>query len=76
MGHDRWLKEAHPGVTPEEAVKIPAVKKMILDDIIATGKGAKLRGFELPKDIDFECTCNELGQVCMDGCVCGWEVGV
>jgi len=66
MGHDRWLKEAHPGVTPEEAVKIPAVKKMILDDIIATGKGAKLRGFELPKDIDFECTCNELGQVCMD----------
>jgi hypothetical protein len=28
-----------------------------------TGKGAKLRGFELPKDIDFECTANELGQV-------------
>ena len=35
---------------------------MILDDMLATGKGANLRGFELPKDIDFECTVNDLNQ--------------
>jgi len=58
----KWLKEAHPGLSTEEAVKKPEVKKMILDDLIATGKAAKLRGFELPKDIDFECTVNDLGQ--------------
>ena len=35
---------------------------MILDDMLATGKGANLRGFELPKDIDFERTVNDLNQ--------------
>ena len=28
-------------------MQIPAVKKMILDDMVATGKAAKLRGFEV-----------------------------
>ena len=57
-----WLKDAHPGTSVEEAVRIPEVKEMILDDMLATGKGANLRGFELPKDIDFERTVNDLNQ--------------
>mmetsp|Transcript_26409 Transcript_26409/g.60074 ORF Transcript_26409/g.60074 Transcript_26409/m.60074 type:complete len:81 (-) Transcript_26409:949-1191(-) len=35
---------------------------MIYDDIVATGRQAKLRGFELPKQIDFETEINQLGQ--------------
>eukprot|EP00283_Hemiselmis_rufescens_P007943 CAMPEP_0173430042 /NCGR_PEP_ID=MMETSP1357-20121228/8569_1 /TAXON_ID=77926 /ORGANISM="Hemiselmis rufescens, Strain PCC563" /LENGTH=704 /DNA_ID=CAMNT_0014394313 /DNA_START=78 /DNA_END=2192 /DNA_ORIENTATION=+ len=38
------------------------VQKMMFDDLIACGKGAKLRGFELPKKCAFESTVNELGQ--------------
>ncbi len=30
------------------------MKKMIFDDLIACGKAAKLRSFELPKKIAFE----------------------
>ena len=55
-------KNGKAGVAIAELVKDPAVKKMIFDDLIATGKAAKLRGFELPKEIDFETNVNELGQ--------------
>jgi len=36
------------------------VKKMIFDDMIACGKAAKLRSFELPKKIAFETTVTPL----------------
>ena len=58
----KWANDAHPGKPVEQVVQIPEVKQMILDDLIATGRSAKLRGFELPKDIDFECNVNELNQ--------------
>jgi len=59
----KWAKDnGKAGVSMQELVKDPEVKKMIMADLIATGKAAKLRGFELPKEIDFETTVNDLGQ--------------
>lgn len=51
-------------MTIADAVKMDDVKKMILDDMLASGKAQKLRSFELPKDITFET------EVC--GCGCVW----
>lgn len=38
----------------EELVKLPAVKKAILDDMVSVGKSAKLTGFELVRDVYLE----------------------
>ncbi|EKX35756.1 hypothetical protein GUITHDRAFT_160181, partial [Guillardia theta CCMP2712] len=58
----KWAQSNKPNMSVADLVKDPAVKKMIFDDIIATGRSAKLRGFELPKQIDFETEINQLGQ--------------
>lgn len=59
----KWVK-ANKGddVSVSDALAMPDVKKMVLDDMIACGKSQKLRSFELPKDITFETEVNELGQ--------------
>ena len=59
----KWVKSNKGDkVSVAEAVKMEDVRKMILDDMIASGKQQKLRGFELPKDVTFETEVNELGQ--------------
>jgi len=57
-----WAKQNGRTGTMADWVKDPEVKKMIFDDMIACGKAAKLRSFELPKKIAFETTVNDLGQ--------------
>jgi len=58
-----WAKsnKAKSGLSYPELVADKDVQKMIFDDLIAVGKAAKLRGFELPKEVDFESDVNELG---------------
>jgi long-chain acyl-CoA synthetase len=57
-----WAKSTGKTASYEELVADQEVQKMIFDDMIACGKAAKLRGFELPKKCDFESKVNELGQ--------------
>eukprot|EP00287_Rhodomonas_sp_CCMP768_P031015 CAMPEP_0202853718 /NCGR_PEP_ID=MMETSP1389-20130828/90624_1 /ASSEMBLY_ACC=CAM_ASM_000865 /TAXON_ID=302021 /ORGANISM="Rhodomonas sp., Strain CCMP768" /LENGTH=431 /DNA_ID=CAMNT_0049532273 /DNA_START=1 /DNA_END=1297 /DNA_ORIENTATION=- len=58
----QWAQQNGKAGTMADWVKDPEVKKMIFADIIASGKAAKLRSFELPKKIAFETTINEFGQ--------------
>jgi long-chain acyl-CoA synthetase len=48
-----WAKanKAKSGLSYPELVADKEVQKMIFDDLIAVGKAAKLRGFELPKEV-------------------------
>mmetsp|Transcript_42804 Transcript_42804/g.67087 ORF Transcript_42804/g.67087 Transcript_42804/m.67087 type:complete len:717 (-) Transcript_42804:219-2369(-) len=57
-----WMKKENMTCSIAEALAQPKVKAMVFADLIAAGKAAKLRGFELPKKIDFEPTVNNLGQ--------------
>ena len=59
----KWVK-ANKGddVSIADALAMPDVKKMVLDDMVACGKSQKLRSFELPKDLTFETEVNQLGQ--------------
>jgi len=58
----QWAEQNRRTGDMADWVKDPEVKKMIFDDIIASGKAAKLRAFELPKKIAFETTLNQFGQ--------------
>jgi len=57
-----WAEAEGKGTTLAEVCSREEVKKMVFDDMVACGKAAKLRGFELPKDILFETEVNALGQ--------------
>jgi len=46
----------------DEICAMPEVKAMIYDDMVACCRAAKLRSFEIPKDIAFVTEVNELGQ--------------
>lgn len=57
-----WAKQnGKAGVSYQELVADTQIQKMIFADVIAVGKAAKLRGFELPKEAAFESDVNELG---------------
>eukprot|EP00285_Hemiselmis_virescens_P006971 CAMPEP_0173389900 /NCGR_PEP_ID=MMETSP1356-20130122/13899_1 /TAXON_ID=77927 ORGANISM="Hemiselmis virescens, Strain PCC157" /NCGR_SAMPLE_ID=MMETSP1356 /ASSEMBLY_ACC=CAM_ASM_000847 /LENGTH=701 /DNA_ID=CAMNT_0014347181 /DNA_START=23 /DNA_END=2128 /DNA_ORIENTATION=+ len=58
-----WAADAGKNAASfEQLVADAEVQKVIFDDLLACGKAAKLRGFELPKKCGFESTVNELGQ--------------
>ncbi|EKX40085.1 hypothetical protein GUITHDRAFT_143034 [Guillardia theta CCMP2712] len=57
-----WAGRHRPRTSMADLVRDPAVKRMIFDDVIAIGRAAKLRGFELPCEIEFETEVNEAGQ--------------
>jgi long-subunit acyl-CoA synthetase (AMP-forming) len=47
-----WAKSNNKaGASYPDLVADKDVQKMIFDDLIAVGKAAKLRGFELPKEV-------------------------
>mmetsp|Transcript_4209 Transcript_4209/g.12034 ORF Transcript_4209/g.12034 Transcript_4209/m.12034 type:complete len:694 (-) Transcript_4209:64-2145(-) len=56
--------KAEKGLTESNAdvVARPEVKVMIFADLVATCRSAKLRSFEIPKDIAFETNVNDMGQ--------------
>jgi len=57
-----YMEEKGMTGTIAEACANPEVKAMIYDALVATCRQAKLRSFEIPKDIAFETDINPMGQ--------------
>ncbi|EKX31964.1 hypothetical protein GUITHDRAFT_121866 [Guillardia theta CCMP2712] len=63
--HCGWTADNGGKISLADIVAKPEVakimKKQIMDDIVASCKSNKLRGFEVPKAIDFEAQVNDMG---------------